>query len=130
MSAFIGLGLIGVEVPGGYVWDNMLMNFGRGINSWAWVLMFLGIGQRLLDFDDGAVLPYARQAAYPVYMLHQTFIVAFGFYVVQWGTGALLKFFVIDLAAFVATMLTYESIVRRIPLVRFLFGMKPRKTHP
>ena len=127
MSAFIGLGLLGVDVPRGYTWDYLLLQFGRGINSWAWVLMLLGLGQRYLTFDDGIALPYARVAAYPVYILHQTFIVWIAFYVVQWHTGAFAKFIVIGLGAFACTMLTYDLCVRRARASRFLFGMKPDK---
>lgn len=128
-SAYIGLGALGVHVERGYSWDFMLMMFGLAINTWAWLLMFLALGRRFLTFG-GPLLLYAREAAYPVYILHQTAIVWIGFYVVQWPCGAFAKFVVIDLCAFGATMVVYDLCVRRAGVTRFLFGMRPRKGRP
>jgi glucan biosynthesis protein C len=59
-------------------------------------------------------------------MLHQTIIIIVAFYVVQWNTSILLKYLVIVLASFAATMLLYE-IARRWGVMRFLFGLKKKK---
>ena len=73
---------------------------------------------------DNAVLRYARDAAYPFYLLHQTVIVALGFFVVQLKTAMLLKFLIIVLGSLVATVGLYDLVVRRTNITRFLFGMK------
>ena len=59
-------------------------------------------------------------------MLHQTVIIIVAFYVVQWNAPILLKYLVIVLASFAATMLLYE-IARRWGVTRFLFGLKKKK---
>jgi peptidoglycan/LPS O-acetylase OafA/YrhL len=67
---------------------------------------------------------YANEAVLPFYLLHQTVIVAIGFYVVPWHASALLKFLIISSTAFAITLLLYEVVIKRTRLTRFLFGMK------
>jgi peptidoglycan/LPS O-acetylase OafA/YrhL len=104
----------------GYVLYQML----RGVNSWFWVVALLGLGRRYLNFNN-SLLQYASEAAYPLYILHQTIIVAIAFYVVRWNISISEKFFVISTASLVATIVLYDLLVKRINVVRFLFGLKP-----
>ncbi len=80
----------------------------------------------------GPLLRYAREASYPIYILHQTVIVAVAFVVVGWDAGVAVKYVTILVAASAGTLLVSELLVRRFNLVRFLFGMKPitRATRP
>ncbi len=48
-----------------------------------------------------------------------------GFFVVKWPVPDLVKYVIIALPSFVITMLTYEYAVRRVSVLRILFGMKP-----
>lgn len=91
--------------------------------GWLGVLACLGFGKHYLD-RPSRTLSYAAEASYPFYILHQTVIVAVGFYVVSlpWGIGP--KYLTIMVAAVALTLGGYE-IVRRVPALRFLFGMKP-----
>jgi hypothetical protein len=98
----------------------------RSLNSWAWMLAFIGIAARFLNLRN-RFLSYANEAVLPFYILHQTVIISIGFYVVQWGIGVGLKYLTISTASFAAIMLIYELLVRRINIVRFLFGMRPKK---
>lgn len=50
---------------------------------------------------------------------------ALAYAVVQLNTGVAVKFTVILLGSLVASVLVYEAVVRRLPVARFLFGMKP-----
>ncbi|MBA3921061.1 MAG: acyltransferase [Nostocaceae cyanobacterium] len=105
---------------GGYVGYQML----RGFNSWCWVMAILGLGQRYLSFNNG-ILKYASVAAYPVYLLHQTILVAIGFYVVQWQIGIFPKVLIISTASLSMTIAVYDLWIKRLNLTRFLFGLKP-----
>ncbi|BAU14806.1 hypothetical protein LEP3755_53590 [Leptolyngbya sp. NIES-3755] len=96
----------------------------RGCNSWFWVLMLLGLGRKFLNINS-RLLSYANEAAYPVYLLHQTVLVTISFYVVRWNVGVMTKFWAISTATVVITIALYELFVRRFNLVRFLFGLKP-----
>ena len=52
-----------------------------------------------------------------------------GFFVVQWGANALVKFLVIVLFSLIVTLLVYDIGVRRTRPTRFLFGLKPSESH-
>ena len=71
------------------------------------------------------LLHYASEAAYPFYGLHQTVLVAVGWWVVRWPVGVALKWALIYVAGGGLTLAAYEVLVRRSRLMRFLFGMKP-----
>jgi glucans biosynthesis protein C len=98
----------------------------QALNSWAWLLAILGFGSRFLNWSN-KYLAYSNEAVLPFYILHQTIIITIGFYVVQWNTGIGLKYLVISISSFISIMLIYELLVRRINVLRFLFGMRLRR---
>jgi glucan biosynthesis protein C len=106
-------------------WSTMSIVFAllRKLTALAWLIVILDLGQRYLNFGH-PVLKYTNEAAYPFYILHQTVIILIGYYVVTWSANLWLKFFVIMLAALVATLAIYDIFVRRTTPTRFLFGMK------
>ncbi len=69
---------------------------------------------------------YASEAAMPFYLLHMTFSVVTGYFVVQLDAPVTVKYPLIVLVATGLTWITYE-LVRRWNLSRWLFGMKPIK---
>jgi peptidoglycan/LPS O-acetylase OafA/YrhL len=95
--------------------------------TWLWVLVFLGYGYRYLSFANG-LLRWAREASYPVYILHQTLIVAIGYYVIQASWTPWTKYVVILALTMVACFVLYEGLVRRFAPLRFAFGMKALRT--
>jgi surface polysaccharide O-acyltransferase-like enzyme len=111
----------------------------EGVAGWSWVVAILGIsaavvsGRRavgdLAASGDPGILArlgrYAQEGVLPIYVLHLTVVVAVGYLVIQWSTNTLVKYVVIVAASFAGTLLLFE-LVRRIPLTRFLLGMKPR----
>jgi peptidoglycan/LPS O-acetylase OafA/YrhL len=98
----------------------------QAFNAWCWLLAILGLGSRFLNRNN-RFLSYANEAVLPFYILHQTLIISIGFYVVQWNTGIGLKYLTIFTTSFIAIMLIYELLVRRINVLRFLFGMRLRR---
>ena len=92
-------------------------------NTGLWVLVFLGYGYRYLSFANG-LLRWAREASYPVYIMHQTIIVAIGYYVIQASWSPWIKYFVILALTMAACFVLYEALVRRFAVLRFAFGMK------
>ena len=95
------------------------------IACWLWLLTFIGVGMRLLNFDN-RLRRYASDAVLPVYILHQTLIIVIGFYVIQWDVPVVVKYFFVVIAVFLSSLAIYE-VVRRINVTRFLFGIKVRK---
>jgi peptidoglycan/LPS O-acetylase OafA/YrhL len=96
--------------------------------SWCLVLAILGFGRQHLTAPR-PILRYANEAVLPFYILHQTVILGIGYYVVQWSIPDLLKYVVTLSGSFVVTMALYEFAIRRVNVLRFLFGMKllPKK---
>ncbi len=68
-------------------------------------------------------LSYLSSGVYPFYLVHQTLILLLAFYVDPMSLGAVLEPIVIIVATFSGCLLIYE-IVRRVPLLRPLFGLK------
>jgi glucans biosynthesis protein C len=91
--------------------------------TWSWLLVFLGYGKRFLSHRNAA-LRYLRDACYPIYILHQTVIVAIGYYVIQqpWPWGS--KYLVILSTTLLLCFLMYQLLIRRFALLRLLFGLK------
>jgi hypothetical protein len=142
-----------------YDLPNVLFRALKGITSWFWVVLIMGLAsgvgrQRSREKTEpdrhprsGSPAPshkaslmdrvaaYAGEAQLPFYVLHMTPIVIIGFYLVQWQVSALIKYPVVVLATLVVTLAVHDIAVRRTRLTRFLFGMKPgttrtRKTRP
>ncbi len=95
-----------------------------GFSSWCWILAIFGFGFRHLT-ESRPGLAYANEAVLPFYILHQTVLLTIGFFVVRWEIPDPLKWLVIAASSFAAIMLAYEYLIRRVNLLRFLFGMKP-----
>jgi glucan biosynthesis protein C len=72
-------------------------------------------------------LSYANEAVLPFYIFHQTVILSIGWFAIQRNMSILPKFLIITVTSFAATMILYEALVRHVGIMRFLFGMRPRK---
>jgi len=100
--------------------------FFRSFNSWFWLLAFLGFGSRFLEFNNG-ILKYAREAVLPFYILHQTIIVLIGFYIANWETSVMVKYITLSAFSFIVIIAIYDLLIKRIKVLRFLFGMKAKE---
>ncbi|MGA2159368.1 MAG: acyltransferase family protein [Dehalococcoidia bacterium] len=98
----------------------------QALNTWCLLVIILNLGRRYLDFTN-RFLSYANEAVLPFYILHQTVIISIGFYVVQWNMDPALKYLIIALTSFAVIMAIYDLLVRRVNVLRFLFGMRPAK---
>jgi len=94
----------------------------EAINTWCFLASILGLAGRFLNRSN-RFLTYANEAVLPFYILHQTVIISVGYYVIPWATGVGVKYLVISMTSFAIIMAIYEAI-RRVNLLRFLFGMR------
>jgi peptidoglycan/LPS O-acetylase OafA/YrhL len=129
MSILFGLWETDILPERGYSLGYILYQMFRGLNSWFWVIAFLGLGRRYLNFNSG-VLQYLNEASYPIYLLHQSVLVAIGFYVVQWHTDVIEKFLLISTVSLMATIALYDLLVKHNLVLRFLFGLKLKSHTP
>jgi glucan biosynthesis protein C len=93
------------------------------MGRWMLTLAVLGLGHRFLNHST-SLLRYASEAAMPFYLLHMTFSVLSGFFVIQLDAPIAVKYSLIVFVATGLTLAAYE-LVRRWNVTRWLFGMKP-----
>jgi glucan biosynthesis protein C len=95
----------------------------RSFNSWFSLLAILGFGSKYLNFSNG-ILRYARETVLPFYALHQTIIVLVGFYIANWEMNVMVKYVTLSTLSFAGIIATYDLLIKRVKVLRFLFGMK------
>jgi surface polysaccharide O-acyltransferase-like enzyme len=91
--------------------------------TWTWIMVFLGFGRQYLSFGN-RLLSWARDASYPIYILHQTVIILIGYFVIRQPWAPWTKYWVVAASTLVTCVLLYEFLVRRVGVLRFAFGMK------
>jgi peptidoglycan/LPS O-acetylase OafA/YrhL len=105
--------------------DGIMDAYRNAFVPWFFILALLAYGRRLLNFTN-RFLKYFAEGAYPIYILHQTVLVAIAFFVVQWSISTGAKYAIIVALSFAGTILAYDILVRRTNITRFLVGMKPK----
>jgi len=128
IAAFCLIGLV-LAVIGYDPWDKsfsplfLVVSILVSINTWCWISYILGMGFKHFNKNSKA-LAYGSQAVLPFYILHQTIILFVGWYIIPLDMFFLLKYLIISTASFVLIMLIYEVCIKRINMIRFLFGMR------
>lgn len=144
----LAVGIIGLAVEGAFIFvlnynyanlhhsggepfslTYVLFNAAMSIASWSWVAFVLSLGAKYFNVKSKLVI-YGNEAVLPFYIFHQTIILCVGWFVVRWDIGILPKFLIIAAASFALIMALYELLVRPFNVVRFLFGMRPKKKMP
>ena len=83
----------------------------------------MGFAAHYLNFNSG-FLKYANEAVLPFYIMHQTVIVIIGYFIRNWQLAVFPKYLFLAITSFVIIITLYEFIVKRVNLLRYLFGMK------
>ena len=91
--------------------------------SWSSVITLLGYGQVWLN-KKSLLLKKCNEAIYPFYVLHQTVIVVFGFYIINLDLNIALKIMLLFLTSFPVIILIYMFLIYPFKIPRMLFGMK------
>jgi len=94
--------------------------------SWCLMICIINPCRRFLNCRNG-FLAYASEAVLPFYILHQTVIIVVGYYVVQLNLDPGLKYLIIAAISFSVIMAIYDLLIKRINVLRFLFGMRRKK---
>jgi len=90
--------------------------------AWVTILAILRLGKRYLDFSNAGTA-YLSKAFFPLYIFHQQWLVLAAYFALQWFSAIPLQMAFILLASAALSFLNYE-LFRRIPLTRFMFGIK------
>jgi hypothetical protein len=109
--------------------EYVLSQFIQVISTWSWLMVLISLASRYLT-GTNKFLKYANSAVLPFYILHQTVIIVIGFYVIQWNSGVGIKYLTVSTTSFTAIMILYEFLIRRVNILRFLFGMRLKRKTP
>ena len=117
-----------------YVWINraddanppealrFLMRFVYTTDTWCAIAAILGFGAKHLNRETPA-LRYLTLGVFPFYLVHQTLIVVMAHHLAKLALPQPLEALILIVLTFAGCFATYE-LVRRIPGVRILFGLK------
>lgn len=90
---------------------------------WVGILGVMGMGKHYLEFKNKQTL-YLSAASFPIYIFHIVWINLFAYYIIGWIPNMMALQVILILAlSFIFTIATIE-VVKRIPGIRFLFGIK------
>jgi len=119
LMIFVGIGIVSFPCK------EEILNAFQAINAWAWILVMISYAATYLN-KPSRNLSYANEAVYPFYILHQTVMIALGYYLINVGLCLFAKFSIMVAGTFGITWLIYEFGIRRYNWIRPLFGMKKR----
>jgi peptidoglycan/LPS O-acetylase OafA/YrhL len=93
---------------------------------WSYLLTIFGFGMRYLTANK-RMLAYANEAVLPFYILHQPVILLIGYFIIRLPLPILVKYLIIMPLACSITLGLFEYGVRRVNLLRQVFGLKAKK---
>lgn len=91
--------------------------------GWFWTQFFMGLGDKFLNREYPITKKF-KFTIYPIYILHQTFIVVIGFYVLQIRINEILQFSLIVLITFILSISSSQMIIKNSVILSFFFGIK------
>jgi peptidoglycan/LPS O-acetylase OafA/YrhL len=100
----------------------LIMRFVFATDAWCAIVAILGFGAKHLN-RGGPALRYLTVGVFPFYLIHQTLIVVLAHYLAKLNLPQPLEAVILIGLTFAGCLATYE-IVRRIPGIRMLFGLK------
>jgi glucan biosynthesis protein C len=114
---------LGYRLFFGYNVPNLLKLGAESLATLCWLIVLLGFSQRTLNYNN-RFLEYASEAVLPIYIIHQTIIITLGYYIVNTDFSLIVKYILINVVSFIIIVVIYDTTVRRIGVLRVLFGMR------
>ena len=110
-----------------WMWENYLSIFWiplfASLNRWSWIIVIFGFAATYLN-KESPLIKYRNQAVYPLYIMHQTVILIIGYYLMDSDLHYLWKFIILTIGTFGGCFLLYEFVIKRLRVLRPLFGLK------
>jgi len=104
-------------------WQQQLSALITYLNRWLWMITALGWGHHLLN-RPMKWLPYATEAVYPWYILHQTITLVVGYNLSKLQLGGLVESTLVLVATLGGCLVLHEFLIRRVRVLRPFFGLK------
>jgi glucans biosynthesis protein C len=118
---YISWFMIDLPTPGSFA-DNFFFLI-QTLNCWSWLLCIFYLADRYLS-NSNRFLKYGSEASMPFYILHQPVIVLLGYQIYDLSWPLPVKVFFLITVSFSIIMVCYHYVIRRIHILRFLFGIK------
>ena len=99
-------------------YGDLLVNF----VGWLGILSFVIVGKLFLN-KENKLTNYFKTASFPIYILHQTFLIIIAYYVLMLMDNIALQINIIIFGSLILTIMIYE-IMRRIPILKNMIGVK------
>ena len=106
------------------VYHSKAPNYLVAIESNLWIFGFLGLGNCYLN-KGSSVLSYLSQAAYPVYIIHMFALYLGSLLILPLEIAVELKLLLLIIFTIALCYTLYEFVIRRVKVLRPLFGLKP-----
>lgn len=113
----VGIAALGVLYWNFAYYGDLLVNY----VGWTSILVFIVFGKRCLN-KKTKFTEYFNGASYPIYILHQSILVALAYYVLQICTVFPLQPIIIATSSFALTVLAYH-IIKLVPILRTIIGL-------
>jgi peptidoglycan/LPS O-acetylase OafA/YrhL len=101
----------------------------RALYAWLAIAAALGWARAYLD-RPFRWLPFATEAVYPWYILHQSLIVLIAFWIVPLKLGPVVEPMLVIAGTIGGCWALHVGVIRRLDGLRACFGIKPRRTAP
>ena len=127
--------LIGISTwsPSTHASVMLLMRTLRFLYGWTAIVAVLGYGHHYLN-RPFRWLPYAREAVFPWYVLHQSVMLAVAYWLIPRGLGPVLEPTLVLAGTVGGCAVLHELVIRRSRWLRPLFGLdalpRPRRVEP
>ena len=115
VSRLLETGVIPRDTPADSVFANIF--------TWVWLMTFIGYGRAHLSFGN-RFIAWARDASYPVYILHQTVIIVIAYFVIRQPWSPWTKYGVVLTSTLISCVLLYEFLLSVSRVLRVMFGIK------
>jgi glucan biosynthesis protein C len=123
IALVVSVSVIWMLVSGVIAHDSAADSLLANAFTWTWIMVFIGFGRQHLGFSN-PLLAWARDASYPIYILHQTVIIVIAYFVIREPWAPWTKYWIIAAATLVVCVSAYEWVLRRLGPLRLAFGIK------
>lgn len=106
-----------------FVFELKAPNYYMAIESPLWIFSMFGFAYTYLNHPS-KLLTYLSQGAYPIYIVHMIFIYLGSIIILPLSIHVIIKFILLVVFTFFGSFVLYDLILRRIPFLRPLFGLK------
>lgn len=123
-AATLALAVVQAVHPGGGTFHEIPRNGVFALDQWSSIVAILGFARRWLRGPPTPLLRYLNDAVFPCYLAHQTVLVVAVWLIRPARLPAPAEVLSLVAITFTVSLLIYE-VVRRVPLIRPLWGLKP-----